>query len=458
VISIQRLLPTLNTCRRSRPHVEKTAPVFSSLRSTLAASSILKMLSFVTVSASLVYGIAAYYLGYITDVSLLEMMALEYEALLLVIPEDLKNTEQTWHLFGQIEEEYDEEDKVEYVILLDENGLTQRMNELHSSMLSDTRLPDQLALLSARENGADFRSIYTDDGLHVRLYTRVLPSGAPATYIQLGRLLTDDDRIKHQLLLFLFISGAVITLTSGGVNWWMTGRSLRPTRQLWEQQQTFVANASHELRTPLTIIRASTQMLQFSLDVTHLQRALLDDVLFETDYMSRLVDDMLVLTRLDADQLILDLAPIELDDLLVKVAQSFAMLAWEHNVNVCVAGAEGVILADCTRFRQILLILLNNSLQHTPSGGSITLESKLHGDEVMVTVTDTGRGIPPDDLPHVFDRFYKASNSRSDHRSAGLGLSIAKSLVKAHNGEIKIQSTPGIKTIVSLILPAHAAG
>ena len=454
MFNILRLAPILHTGRPSK--VEKDEPAFSLLRTSLTASSILKMLALMALATGLIYGLTTYYLSYITDTSLQEGMALEYEALGLPLPNDLKSVEQTWHPMGQIEETYDEEDTIDLISMLDSQGNPLATVDLDPSPLSIQNLPDQAVMLAARETGADLRSVYVDNSLHMRLYTRMLPEGSPAAFIQLGVLLTEDDRIKHRLLSFLFVSGTLITMTSGALSWWLTGRSLRSTQFLWEQQQTFVTNASHELRTPLTLIRASTQILQLSLDESNPQRKLLDDVLNETDYMSRLVDDMLVLSRLDTGQMKLDLTPIDLHDLLHEVARSFASLAQQRGVSVSVAGAEGTILADHTRFWQILLILLDNSLRHTPSGGCITLESNIYDAGVKITVTDTGKGIPPGDLPHVFERFYKASNSRSDKRSAGLGLSIAKPLVELHNGEIRIQSTPGIKTIVTINLPAHA--
>jgi signal transduction histidine kinase len=292
--------------------------------------------------------------------------------------------------------------------------------------------------------------------VHVELYTRMLPKGTPASFVQLGHLLTEEDRIKHHLLLLLFAAGIITTTVSGSMSWWLTGRSLRSTKQLWEQQQTFVANASHELRTPLTLIRTTAQMLQLNMDQADVQRELLKDVLGETDYMTKLVDNMLVLARLDAGQLQLELAPLDLSEVLPQVAHPFATLAKEQGVALRVAGAEGIVLADRTRFWQVLLILLDNSLRHTPSGGCITLESTVCDGRVIVTVTDTGRGILSDDLPHVFERFYKASKSRGDKRSAGLGLSIAKPLVELQNGEINIHSIPGVRTIATIELPAYA--
>lgn len=455
MFNILRLAPAPHPSRPTR--VEPEENVFSSLRASLTAGSILKMLALAALSSGLLYGATTYYLSYVTDRSLMEMMAIEYGALALPLPDDLQHLEQPWLLVGQIEDAYDDEDTIELVTLLNAQGKPLKDVGASQSLLGDLNEQDSQAVLdSVRDNGADLRSVYAENSLHLRLYTRALPAGAPAAYVQLGRFLTEEDRIKHRLLSFLFVIGAVVTVGSGATSWWSAGRSLRSTRQLWEQQQIFVANASHELRTPLTLIRASAQVLQLNLDAAHPQRALLDDVLSETDYMSHLVDDMLVLSRLDAGQLKLDLLPIDLGDFLPRLAHSFSALAHSRDVRVDVAGAEGVILADRTRLWQVLLILLDNSLRHTPAGGAITLESGLCNAGVKIVVTDTGNGIPPPDLPHVFERFYKASNSRSDKRSAGLGLSIAKPIVEMHKGDIQIQSTPGIRTVVTITLPAHS--
>ena len=441
----------------SRPtQVEPEGNIFGALRTSLTASSILKMLALVALSSGLLYGATTYYLSYVTDKSLLEVMAIEYKALGLSLPDDLQHLEQPWLLIGQIEDAYDDEDTVELISLLDAQGRPLKHARSSQPLLDRLNLREPDALFLARANGDDFRSVYAGNSVHLRLYTRALPAGAPAAYIQLGRFLTEDDRIKHHLLSILFVSGALITVGSGAMSWWLAGRSLRSTRRLWEQQQTFVANASHELRTPLTLIRASAQVLQLNLDTAHPQRVLLDDVLNKTDYMSHLVDDMLVLSRLDAGQLKLDLSPVDLCDFLPKVAHSFTALAQDKRVNVDVSSTEGIVLADPTRLWQVLLILLDNSLRHTPAGGTITLESRLCDAGAKITVTDTGNGIPSADLPHVFERFYKASNSHSDKRSAGLGLSIAKPLVEMHKGAINIQSAPGIRTVVTITLPAPA--
>ncbi len=309
------------------------------------------------------------------------------------------------------------------------------------------RLRETTALISA--------AVFTSNGVHTRLLTYQLRAAGSVAFMQMGKVLVEEDRIKHRLLLILFAAGIAFTIVSGGASWWLSGRSLRSTRFMWEQQQTFVANASHELRTPLTLIRASTQVLQLSFEPSDLQRQLLDDVINETDYMSRLVDDMLVLSRLDAGQLQLDTSTIELSELFPKIVRPFASLARERGVDVGLVRAEGVVFADSIRLWQVLLIVLDNALRHTPAGGRITLESEVRDQTVQITVADTGNGIDPADLPHVFERFYKADTSRGDRHSAGLGLSIAKPLVVLHGGELTIQSTRGVGTLAIITLPAQ---
>jgi signal transduction histidine kinase len=431
--------------------------MFHSLRLQLTTSSVLKMLALIALISGSLYASTIYYLDYVTDQALRETMALEFQSLGLPLPRDLIEVQDSVPIISQLEESHDGEDAVELVMHLDGQGGLALNSSDASHLRPDPNIPDPAAAQAARIAGSDIRTIYTGQGIHVRLFTYRLPPGGRAAFLQMGRVLTDDDRIKHRLLLTLFAVGIVLTVGSGSVSWWLTGRSLTSTRNAWDKQQAFVANASHELRTPLTLIRASTQVLQLGLEPNSSKRLLLDDVLDETDYMSRLVDDLLVLSRLDAGQLELDLSTIVLSDLLPKIARPFASLARERGVSVNVNRTEGIVLADPIRLRQVLLIVLDNSLRHTPAGGRITLDSKVRDGAVHIAIADTGKGIAPEDLPHVFDRFYKVDSSRGDRRSAGLGLSIAKPLIELHGGEMKIYSTYGVRTLVTITLPAQIA-
>jgi signal transduction histidine kinase len=291
-------------------------------------------------------------------------------------------------------------------------------------------------------------------GTHVRLLTYRLPPGSGPALLQLGRTLDDQNRVLQQLLLALLGLGAGSAVLLGGGSWWLAGRALRPAQAAWTRQQAFIANASHELRTPLTLLRASAEVAQRGLAPEDRDgRALLDDVLQEADHMSRLVEDLLLLSRLDAGRLALNRQPVPLPPLLADVQRQVGRLAAARDVRVEVITAEGTALADPTRLRQVLLILLDNALRHTPGTGRIALTAQPDGHEVQIRITDTGSGIPPEHLPHIFERFYRADSTPGARGGTGLGLAIARGLIEAQHGQIAIQSQVATGTQVTLTLP-----
>jgi signal transduction histidine kinase len=185
------------------------------------------------------------------------------------------------------------------------------------------------------------------------------------------------------------------------------------------------------------------------------QPALLQDILNECDYMDRLVDDLLLLSRLDARRLKLELGSVSLAELFAETAHQVNKLADNENISIVVGSNAGRVLADAARLRQVLLILLDNALRFTPAGGSIRLDARPEGKWMRIWVADTGKGIDRRHLPHLFDRFYQVpDDSNESNRSNGLGLSIARALIEAQGGSIRIESTPGKGTVVSLVLPA----
>jgi signal transduction histidine kinase len=170
--------------------------------------------------------------------------------------------------------------------------------------------------------------------------------------------------------------------------------------------------------------------------------------------MSHLVDDLLLLSRLDAGRLELDRQPVVAEAFLNDLAREMGRVATMRGVTLDVLHAQGSVLADPTRLRQVLLILLDNALRHTPEGGAIHLTANSKGRQATWQVSDTGSGISAEHLPFVFERFYREETDRSEPGSgSGLGLAIAKSLVEAMQGQIAIASQPGQGTQVTLILP-----
>jgi signal transduction histidine kinase len=287
----------------------------------------------------------------------------------------------------------------------------------------------------------------------MRLLTYRTDSDQGPAIIQAGRLLSDQDRVLTQYLTGLLLLGGASVVLLGLGSWWLSGRSLGPTQRAWDQQQAFVSNASHELRTPLTLIKATAEVGLRAHPAPE-QRQTLLEVMKEVDYMSRLVDDLLLLSRLDSHRLHLEHTPVDVHPLLADACQQADKLSAEKGVQIRLEPSQGAVLADPVRMRQVLLILLDNALRFTPTGGRISLSAQPHGKWQVIIVSDNGRGIPAKDLPHVFQRFYQASRPGEETAGNGLGLSIARGLVEAQGGKIAIESREGAGTRVLISLPA----
>ncbi|HEU5432999.1 MAG TPA: HAMP domain-containing sensor histidine kinase, partial [Thermomicrobiales bacterium] len=216
-----------------------------------------------------------------------------------------------------------------------------------------------------------------------------------------------------------------------------------------------VADASHELRTPLALIRATAQLTQRLPEAAPAVRAELATLLSEVDATDRLVDDLLLLAQLDRDDLPLERAVVDLGQLVQAAAEPFVPPAAASGLTLRIDAPPGLLVdADAGRVRQIVRILLDNALAYTPPPGDVTVSTTRRADRAIVTVRDTGIGIAPADLPHVFDRLYRSERSRARSRGgAGLGLAIARTLARAHGGELGVQSEPGRGSVFWFALP-----
>jgi len=223
------------------------------------------------------------------------------------------------------------------------------------------------------------------------------------------------------------------------------------------QRRKLTADVAHELRTPMHVIQGN---LEGILDgVYEPTEGHISATLDETRALSRLVDDLRTLSLAESGQLPLVWEPVDVAELLADVSTSFSGQAEAAGIDLRVEIEEDPALpeitADAGRLDQVLSNLLANALRHTPSGGCITLRGKRVGDSVCITVRDTGEGIPPEDLPYIFDRFWRGDRSRSHTGGAGsgLGLAIARQLVQAHGGHIGVESQPGQGTTFTIELP-----
>jgi len=429
----------------------------SNLRLKLTVGSILRMLGILAIVSGVVYVGVATHLDEVTDHTLRVVMARKFDQRAMTLPKGMTDDRSMVPVFGP-DDTNSGDDAIDFMLPLNSDALLVPDLLTNADLSATLTRPDLASVKAAGRDGFDWRTVYID-GIHVRLLTAALPHGASLAFLQIGKVLTDDDYIKRQILFALIGFMVVFTLLGGGMSWWEIGRTLRIAHEAWNRQQTFIANASHELRTPLTMIRASAQVAQRGLAADDPTRQILHDVVSEVDYMSTLLEEMLLLSRLDANQLQLSFAPIWLPDLLQQIRRQFAPLADERGVSLCVNQAEGTILADPIHLRQVLIIVIDNALRHTPAGGIIVIDSRMVASTVRISVADTGTGISADDLPHVFERFYKAKDTtrlcHDNLQSSGLGLAIAKSLVELHSGEISIDSKLSVGTWVIITLPAH---
>ena len=227
------------------------------------------------------------------------------------------------------------------------------------------------------------------------------------------------------------------------------------------QRRNLTADVAHELRTPLHIIQGTLEgILDGVYEPTEEHvRTTLD----ETRLLARLVEDLRTLSLAEAGQLPLVIEPLDVSDLLGDVETSFGPQAEAAGVALRVeiaAGSESLAInGDVGRLEQVLGNLMGNALRHTPAGGTITLRAEPASPGVRLVVSDTGEGIPPKDLPYIFDRFWRGDRARSHARGAGsgLGLAIARQLVQAHGGSIQVDSPPGQGTTFTILLPAGPA-
>lgn len=224
-------------------------------------------------------------------------------------------------------------------------------------------------------------------------------------------------------------------------------------------RRNMVADISHELRNPLAAIRAQLEAIEDGvLEADHETIAsLVEDV----DVLARLVDDLQQLSQVESGQLVLERMEVDVKEVLEGMSQRFAPQLESSGVTLTVtteAGLPGVD-ADPVRLAQVVLNLVKNALGHTPAGGSMALEAVRAGDMVEISVSDTGLGISKEDLPFVFERFYRSEKARERATGgAGIGLTIARSLVEAHGGSISAESEPGSGTRITFTLPVFGRG
>jgi heavy metal sensor kinase len=357
----------------------------------------------------------------------------------------------------------------------------------------------------ARENASEGLSTFeTVEGLApypVRVLTMpVTEAGRVVRLVQVGMSLEISSNTRRRFLLTMAAVFPIGLLLAGGGGWLLARRALRPVDRMAEtarrisaeqlaarledrgandelsrlaqtlnemlgrldtsfrQIRQFSADASHELQTPLTILKGEIEVaLRMPRTPEEYQR-ILKSALEEIDRVARLVEGLLLLARADAGVLRMDLQPVDLAQLVEDVYGQAKVLADRRKITLLLGVMEPLsIRGDYERLRQVLLNLVDNGIKYTPSGGRVTLSLQRDGEWASLRVTDTGIGLSPGDQEKIFERFYRSAEDRSrGEGGAGLGLCIARSIAEAHGGKIQVESTPGLGSTFTVLLPLQS--
>ena len=280
-------------------------------------------------------------------------------------------------------------------------------------------------------------------------------SGELVGVIQYGRSLAAVRQTVGGLVLVLLPLGlgSLGLATLGGL--YMAGRAMRPTRESFERQRAFVADASHELKTPLALIRADTEVVLYRGLVNQEDRKLIEHALAETGRMDAVLSSLLTVARIDAGQLRVSSKPFELAAVLAETAERFGVRAAAEEVQLEVRAPDGVpARGDAEKTGEIVAALLDNALRHTPAGGRIVVSARSGERWAEAAVADSGPGIAPEHLPRLFDRFYRASTGRTrESGGTGLGLAIARGLARAQGGGLTAENAKEGGAVFRLRLP-----
>ncbi len=347
------------------------------------------------------------------------------------------------------------------------------------------------------------KPVYRDtnqDGLHLRVLSIPLQRrGHVIAILQLASSLDVVDAARKDLTDVLSVIWVVAVLFSGIIVWFTLGQTLKPLgaitetveqinraddlsrripyqgpeddeignlvssfnqtlerlEALFTSQQRLLADVSHELRTPLTVIKGNVDLMRRMKSLDEESMRSIDQ---ESGRLTRLVGGLLLLAQAESGKLTLNMKRVELDLLLTEVFQEMSILAGNKVRLRLNEIDEAYVNGDRDRLKQVFINLVANAIQYTPDGGDVFLSLEKIGEQARVVVRDTGPGIPAEDLPHIFERFYRAEKSRTRRESTGfgLGLSIANWIVERHGGKIEVDSVERKGTTFAIWLPLYS--
>jgi signal transduction histidine kinase len=297
----------------------------------------------------------------------------------------------------------------------------------------------------------------------VRVLTRrfVAQQDGNTYFLQALQDRSTEVETLNALLTVLVAGGVLVVIVAFGFGAVYARRALVPIRESLAAQRTalrrqreFAADASHELRTPLTVIRSSVEHIarhraQPIGDATEA----LDDIDAEVTHLTALVDDLLLLARSDSGAVPMERVRFDLGDVAFEAASALDRMAEARGVRISVDPEPAMVEGDPERMRQVVMILVDNAVRHSPRDGAVTVTVRVAGKLASIVVDDEGPGLREEDMPHVFDRFWRAPGAPSG--GTGLGLAIARWIVERHGGRIGVANREGGGAVFRVELPAE---
>ncbi|NTV31025.1 HAMP domain-containing histidine kinase [candidate division WWE3 bacterium] len=265
-----------------------------------------------------------------------------------------------------------------------------------------------------------------------------------------------EDKLQRRVLLNMFLIDIVILILTGGAGYLLAGKTMRPIEAMLEEQKRFVSDASHELRTPLTALATSTEVALRDKNLSMNEaREVLQSNLDDVSELQDLINHLLELARFQQNKEPEQLDDVALDDAIESGIQKVKHLAEQKNIHITAHLLPVRIKAHSSRITELIIILLDNAIKYSSPDKKITIDVHDTKNNVIIEVRDQGIGISPDELPHIFDRFYRVDQSRNRtcQDGYGLGLSIAQKIVHAYKGSINVTSKANEGSLFTIMFP-----
>lgn len=280
-----------------------------------------------------------------------------------------------------------------------------------------------------------------------------LPLNAPRA------IFIDDDLIfesRRRLLINLLVINGIILITSGSLSYFLAGITLSPIQKMTEDQNRFISDASHELRTPLTALKSlfEVSLRDPKLNLSESKKVINLGIL-QANKLKNLSDSLLELSHFNTHQFQSNFQSVSLKKVILESINQLQLKANDKKIKIINQTHSTKIKGDFNKLVEVFVIFIDNAVKYSPSNSQIKLISKIENKQVVIKIIDQGIGIEPQDLPHIFDRFFQADNARTktNNDGYGLGLSIAQNIIKLHRGKIEVNSKLNIGTTFIISLP-----